>query len=272
MSQSPLKTGRLSNDEVELIRELASKFNAETIAKHLNRRVEAVRDFLKRDRPRHDELESLLISRSYWKEITQQFSKDELEQFILHWSEMFDQFNRDVTWTEELQMIDVIRFEILITRNLKERQEAIHTVRELEVELEEAQAIFDNSDNDKHLKAKVWALKTQILDIKNSQRARNDEHVKLHAKKADLFKELKGTREQRVQVLNDSRTTFISLLKALDEKKEKDRIGTEMELMRQAAVKEKQRLAKKHTYDDGMIDLPILTADTITQMEENEGE
>jgi hypothetical protein len=75
---------------------------------------------------------------------------------------------------------------------------------------------------------------------------------------------MKGTREQRIKRLEDSKQSFTSwvanLLQSPDLMK---KYGIEMEKMRVAMKKEEERLSSFHKYEDGTIDQPLLSPDTV---------
>ena len=79
-----------------------------------------------------------------------------------------------------------------------------------------------------------------------------------------MIKDLKGTREQRIKAIEDSKTTFASLIKKIimdgDFRKT---AGVEMEKMRLAMDVERDRLSKAHTYEDGITDQPFLVPETV---------
>ena len=58
-----------------------------------------------------------------------------------------------------------------------------------------------------------------------------------------MLKDLKGTREQRIKAIEDSKQTFASLVKQIaTDAAFRTQIGIEMEKMRLAMEKEKERL------------------------------
>jgi len=81
-----------------------------------------------------------------------------------------------------------------------------------------------------------------------------------------MLKELKGTREQRIKRLEDSKETFASWVQALTLRPEmRDGLGTEMEKMRLAMDKERAKLTEYHKYEDGIVDQPFLTPDSVLE-------
>jgi hypothetical protein len=81
-----------------------------------------------------------------------------------------------------------------------------------------------------------------------------------------MLKEMKGTREQRIKRLEDSRLTFVGWIAHLIQNPDLVRqYAVEMEKMRLAMESERHRLSQFHTYEDGTVDQPFLTSDTIKE-------
>jgi ribosome maturation protein Sdo1 len=81
-----------------------------------------------------------------------------------------------------------------------------------------------------------------------------------------MLREMKGTREQRIKRLEDSKQSFVSWVAHLMQDPETmKKYGIEMEKMRMAMEKEKDRLSAYHKYEDGVVDQPFLTPDTVRE-------
>ena len=79
-----------------------------------------------------------------------------------------------------------------------------------------------------------------------------------------MLKEMKGTREQRIKRLEDSKQTFTGWVAHLMQNPAvTQQYGMEMEKMRLAMENEKKRLSVFHKYEDGQVDQPFLTPDTV---------
>jgi hypothetical protein len=79
-----------------------------------------------------------------------------------------------------------------------------------------------------------------------------------------MLREMKGTREQRIKRLEDSKQSFTSWVASLIQNPEMiKKYGIEMEKMRLAMKNEQKRLSEFHKYEDGQVDQPFLTPDTI---------
>jgi hypothetical protein len=80
-----------------------------------------------------------------------------------------------------------------------------------------------------------------------------------------MLKELKGTRDQRVKVLENSRQSFLGFLRLLAEDDRRREIGDEAGMMVAATEVAAERLRQPHTYADGATDQPILTPEDVRE-------
>ena len=81
-----------------------------------------------------------------------------------------------------------------------------------------------------------------------------------------MLKDMKATREQRVKRLEDSKQSFTGWLAYLVSNPDVARgYGIEMEKMRLAMNKQKERLSEYHKFQDDLVDQPFLTPDTVKE-------
>jgi len=259
-----MKTGRLSKEEKRTIDRIAPSVTVEDIAKKLDRSVDSVEKYIKENlRIGITATEAAgyeLEDRPYWIELRQQFTSDELELFKYHWSRIISQFKDDVFPTEELQVVDVIKLEILMNRCLKGNKENIEQISTYEAMIgDERSRDKDQQDTDY-----IINLERQVASLRASQESLNRDYRELQAKKSAMLREMKGTREQRIKRLEESKQSFTSWVAAMMQDPERmKRYGIQMEKMKAAMKKEEERLSSFHTYEDGTVDQPFLTPDTI---------
>ena len=109
----------------------------------------------------------------------------------------------------------------------------------------------------------TFNLERQIAVLRAAQESLNRDYKDLGMKKGAMLKDMKATREQRIKRLEDSKQTFIGWVTDLMVSPEKrHELGIEMEKMRLAMHKEKDRLSAYHQYQDGLVDQPFLTPET----------
>lgn len=261
------KTGRLSTKEWEYIEANADKISAEDIAKNLDRELDPILRYLKKIGKYESRVKALVVqaeydlkSRPYWKELKKQFSEEELESFLFHWSEIIAQFRKDVLKTEELQIIDLIKIQILMDRALKEQKESATRIEELEEELIIAKSVASDQQD----RENIFSIERQIASMRAAKESLSREFKELLSRKENIFKNLKATREQRIQKLESSKVTLSGLIeKILRDPDFYEEQGKFLEKMRLAMEEEKRRLSDFYKYDDGEIDQPFLTPDTV---------
>lgn len=262
-----MKIGRLSKSDWDYIEANCEKLSPEKIAENLGRTVESVEKYLKKLGKSFNKHEAFAVqaeydikSRPYWKELKVQFSEDELELFLYHWKQIIAQFRKDVLATEELQIVDTIKLEVLMNRALREQQESMERVRALEAEIDLEKA----RDSDQQDKEMIFNLERQIASLRAAKESLSREFKDLQTKKASMYKDLKATREQRIEKLESNKQTLSSLVnKILRNPEFYEQEGKALEKMRLAMEKEKERLSDYHTYADGTVDQPFLTPETI---------
>ena len=258
-----MRKGRISREEERFISKSIDHMTVEDMAKELDRDVYSLEQFIKR-KLKHglsieEEVAFSLEDRPYWIELRTQFTTDELELFKYHWSRIIAQFKDDVLPTEELQVIDVIKLEILMNRCLKSNKDNIELLTTYDKLLKDERAL----DKDQQDQDYIINLERQSASVRASQESLNRDYRELQAKKASMLREMKGTREQRIKRLEDSKQSFTAWVANLIQDPETMKeYGIEMEKMRLAMLKERDRLSAYHKYDDGIIDQPFLTPDT----------
>jgi hypothetical protein len=259
-----MKRGRLSKAEARYITDNASSMPVEEIASYLDRDPSSVESFIKKKlKLGLSELEQAayeLADRPYWRELELQFSVDELDLFKYHWGRIINQFKDDVFPTEELQVVDVIKLELLMNRCLKNNKSNVDQISAFE-ELVRVERATDPDQQDRDY---ILNLERQVSSLRAAQESLNRDYRDLQTKKSSMLKEMKGTREQRIKRLEDSKTTFTGWLAHLMQNPSlTQQYGLEMEKMRLAMEQEKARLSEFHKYEDGQVDQPFLTPDTV---------
>ena len=259
-----MKRGRLSNDEARYITENAEDISIEEIAANLERDPTTIENFIKKNlKIGLSEFEQAaydLEDRPYWIELRQQFSQEELELFKYHWGRIISQFKDDVFPTEELQVVDVIKLELLMNRGLKQNKSNIDQITAFE-ELVRTERATDPDQQDRDY---ILNLERQIASLRAAQESLNRDYRDLQTKKSAMLKEMKGTREQRIKRLEDSKQSFVGWVTHLMQNPNlTQQYGLEMEKIRLAMEKEKGRLSNFHQYEDGQVDQPFLTPDTV---------
>ena len=201
-----------------------------------------------------------------WKELQEEFSDKELELFLFHWARIINQFKDDVFPTEELQIVDMIKIEILMGRILKHQQSCLTSISNLEKEIVQEQKLGENKDV-----KRIDELEHSVIQYRGALEAFGKEYSDFQGKKDTMLKSLKATRAERIKRIEDSKETLIGWVsELLRDSLLRKRLGENMEKMRLAIEIEKLRLFEPHTYVDKTVDIPFLSSDTYKYIEEKE--
>lgn len=271
----PKKRGQLGLDEEKFIRDNFNSLSLDDIANYLNRSLAPVQRYIEENRLAGDPAEQnderilrlKLHSKNFWTEIKRQFDEDsgELEYFESLWINLIKQFREDVLPAEELQIKQFITIDILINRSMKERKRHITETEKLQKEVDKEYA---KSDAERDI-PKLANLETQLSFARNSIANYTNEYTKLLNEQQKISKDLKATREQRIKRVEDGKSSWVGLIRMLEDEEIRERQGREMEIINLATEKVKSKLYDYHNYVDNTIDSPLLTPESVIQKEKN---
>lgn len=254
------KRGPWSSEEREFIEQNAGRLTPQQMGEQLNRDPEAIQKYIKEGMygssyKMAKTAETYLTKTPTWEELKMQFTKEELDIFLYHWGRIVAQFKDDVLPTEEMQIIDTIKLDILMNRILKTQQQTSLSISRLEMEMSN-EVDFTRLDN----------LNRQIGILRASQTNSDMTYRDLLVKKESILKSMRATREARTKNLDSSNKNFTTWLKQLIEDKElRKELGLKMEKMRLASELEMKRLSQYHKYADGVLDKPIYNSETVDE-------
>lgn len=262
------KRGQLSLEEEKFIQDNINSLSIEQIAESLNRNIDPIKKHIKEnqlycndDIKEIEVLRQKLHSKTFWGEVEKQFDEDsgELTYFENTWIGLIKQFREDVLPAEELQIKQFITIDILINRSMKERKRHI-------TETEKLQKVIDNeylkSEDERDI-PKLTNLETHLTYARNSIASYTNEYTKLLNEQQKISKDLKATREQRIKRIEDGKSSWVGLIRMLEEEDVREREGKEMEILAMATEKAKEKLFEYHVYADNKADIPILNKNSV---------
>ena len=253
-------------EEIDYIVKNHDKMTCDEMAKKLGRRVSMVSNYILQNSG-NARLESLkmetrahLRTRPFYSDLQRQFDAKELRTFEEQYSKMYAQFKDDVFHTEEMQILDIIKISIMCDRILIGQGTTRRHIEGVEYDIltekgkPRVEWNFDYLSN----------LERNLAIMQGSMKNMSDEYQTLMKQKSDMLKSIKGTRDQRIKTIEDSKQTFTSLMSRLTENSEYRRqVGLDMEKYRLAMEAESYRLGTPITYEDGVIDRPLLNSETV---------
>lgn len=258
------RRGPWSRIEKEYIRANYKTQSAQELAKHLRRNVDAVRKYVEQmvqsPNVEHTKAANDSIKNSpVWKDLKKQFTPEELDMFLFHWGRIIAQFAEDVLPTEELQIIDAIKIEIMMNRMLNQQQAIIKDISSLETEIN---VLIDTEPDER----KIGRARSKLAEMRQGMESMRRSYRELLERKNGILRDMKSTRDQRLKLVENSKKDFGAWMKRIIEDKGlRKRLGLDMEKMRIAMEAEYKRLTEYHTYADGEVDVPLLTPESIPE-------
>lgn len=268
----PRKRGQLSLEEEQYIRDNVATLPVQQIAENLNRTIKPVERYIteskiglkSKDEQENDTtLRQKLHAKTFWIEITKQFDKStgELQYFEDTWIGLVKQFREDVLPAEELQIKQFITIDILINRSMKERKRHIADTEKLQDEVDKEYKLPEDVRDT----PKLVNLETQLSFARNSIANYTNEYTKLLNEQQKISKDLKATREQRIKRIEDGKSSWIGLIRMLEDEEIREKEGREMEIMAMAVDKNRKLISEYHNYADDTVDSPLLTPETVLE-------
>jgi hypothetical protein len=272
-NKGPKKRGQLSLDEEQYIRDNVSSLTIDQIADGLNRHIAPVERYIKESKITSQSsddkiLKQKLHTKTFWNEIEKQFdeSSGELEYFENTWVGLIKQFREDVLPAEELQIKQFITIDILINRSMKERKRHISDTEKLQAQVDKEYA----KPEDQRDIPKLANLETQLSFARNSIANYTNEYTKLLNEQQKISKDLKATREQRIKRIEDGKSSWVGLIRMLEDEEVREKEGKQMEIMALASLNSRNQLSQYHNYADNTLDSPLLTPETALEKQENQ--
>lgn len=262
------KRGQLSLDEESFIRENIELLSIQEIANALNRNPDPIKRYIdeeklfsSEDKNENETLKRKLHSKTFWNEILRQFDSDsgELEYFEDTWIGLIKQFREDVLPAEELQIKQFITIDILINRSMKERKRHISETEKLQRLVDKE---YEKPEDQRDI-PKLANMETQLSFARNSIASYTNEYTKLLNEQQKIGKDLKATREQRIKRIEDGKSSWVGLIRMLEDEAIREKEGREMEILALATDKAKKKLFEYHNFADKKVDIPILNPEAI---------
>jgi hypothetical protein len=265
------KKGSLSQDEMDFVMKSFEEMDDVAIAKALNRNPTIIRrlrkfyNFQKKvNLVNADQHINELHKKHYWDKIQKNLMANEIKYFELEWAALAEQLStHEVLHTDEMMVTDLIMAQIMLDRNLERKKSILQQIKYVEKMIEDEM----NKEASVRDPVELSRYRNDFSSMQASIGAINKEYMEVQQRKDILFKNLKSTRDQRINQIEESRKDLFARIKLLDEKANREKEGYHAELLRLAADKERDRLEDYHTYEDGTIDAPVLTPEGVLREE-----
>lgn len=271
-----LKKGPLEKNEQEYIIAHSRDKSVVEISKDLSRQTSTIRRYIKlnslpttiedrqSDTLTRGDIKDILRQKSFYTQIKKQLSHDELNYFEEIWVDALQQFEMDIKPTEELQLKRLLLLDIQADRiNILKKQHSEDLIKKqmlLNVELEKT-----TQDRDREA---ISVLQAEIAAIRSSIQSFGREVTGIISETKHIQKDLKATRDQRSDTINDSKQNFVSWLKIIQDTKYRRVVNKEMNILKLATEKASDKLGEYIEYADGQVERQLLNEDTVYRDED----
>jgi hypothetical protein len=277
MSNTKLRPGALSTEDMEFIREHAVSMTIAEIAAALHRREQPILKFITEEGlasktfiPNLDEEYVKILKElrkcNFYEELKLQLDEDEIKYFTSHWVELILQFKSDVLAAEKMQIKELIILDILVNRVMRKR---LMARKDIEKYSKLCSQEYDKPEAQRDMAALLF-WESELGQAKTAEVNLTGEQNKLQQDKKELYKSLKATRDQRFQKVESGEKTFMTLLKSLYEDEERKKEGELAALLKVATDKKRDELSHLHQFADGVVDLPLLNCDSVLKQKERD--
>jgi hypothetical protein len=260
------KNGRWTKIEIQFMKDNLKTMTYDEMARQLQRNPNTVKKYCMDVLGATEEVKLATAAKfdiqnsAIWKQLKLQFTEEELDVFMYHWQNIMIQFKNETYATERMQMVEMCRLEILVDRCMKRLMDVDVRQHQAHKELaDEKQKDITDQNFDK-----IAKLEQMIGSCQISHKTTTDEYNNLFQRKEAIMKSIKGSREQRLKRIEDSKETLSSfLVKILEDDDLRKKLGLEMKKQALATRAEYERLSKLHEYMDKGIGRPIFNSETV---------
>ncbi len=255
--------GRLSNDEIAWIKDNRDKMSADEMSAKLGRPVTTLRAYIGlASEPGH---EPDISGGTKWEQLKKNFTTEECKFFRNEYENFHGQSEDEFLPAEEAQLTHAVTLGILINRSLAKQktiEEDLNRIEAYRRGLEKK--IHGEGRLPKDLEFSLLGeYRGDIKTLKSDLSSAVTQLTEFSKERNNILKQLKMTRDQRVQQLEDGKETFVGLIKSLSKRENRDKHGRRMELLRLAMEKQGELLGKFREYSDGNEDQPLLSFETV---------
>lgn len=276
------KKGKLTRDDKKYILEHAEKDSVQAIAVAISKDPKYVREFILENSlvvPVGEDIAEIEVEYHKFKaefkktpefaQLKQQLTPEEIRYFEHRYVRYLLQFKEDILPSEEATIFLLLKDEILSNRTMAIRQQNQKAIARLTDAVDKYYRRVNNdlsklSDAER---AQLVQMEENLIGLKDSQNASINEWLKLQEKQIQLSSSLKALRSQRIQAIENQKQTMVELLKSLQDEELREREVKEMEIYNLGTQREYERLSQPHQFIDKEIDLPILNADTVKNLD-----
>lgn len=268
-----LRKGAISEKEKQFISRNKGVMNDAQIGEELNRSEEFVRKYrvllakkIGGNAPKISNIQDArldvrekLKNSHIWQTLKKELSEDELKMFIEKYVDFIAQFQGNILPTEESQLHQAIKFEVLMSRELQGRKVVEDKIKSLEKELADMPAPHSRDKVDVDRAA---SIEDMLQSYRASSQNSYNSVYKFEELKEKLLTSLKATRDKRINKIDKVDISWLDVVKSLELEETRDIIGMQLNMGSKSYKKEYDRLGSPHKFTNETVDLPLLNVET----------
>lgn len=260
------KHGRLTKDEINYIKANPENLTLEELVSRLQRKPSLIRKYMspEMDTSARETTLQRLKSKSFFSDLYSAFTHEEVIVFSTMWVDFIEQFGHDVLASEELELKELITYEILKNRVLIEQKKLMDRRDTYEEELSYELKISVIDRDDDAIK-RISGLESRISSLSEDIDKKKKEFRELADKEYKSRDKLYKRRVDRTEDLNKAKLDFTELTKKLQEPEFRRKHAVEMEIMALAAKKEEIRMGELFEFADNKPDQLLINVETAKQ-------
>jgi hypothetical protein len=270
--------GRFTIEEMDVIQSMRGNGSTlEEISKKINRDPVSVDKWIESNIGKTDEqkdeieLKNELRETPYYRELQRQFDNSDIEIFEMHWQRLWKQFKNDVFHTEEMQILDLCKIEVLMNKIRRDSKSDERRRDELMRTLSDISATTPMDDGEVRERAeRIANLNRQLDSISQATSMREREFKDYLKEKNNMLKTLKGTRDQRIKDIESNKDTWPGMLRKINSdpnfREEMKEMWSKIAI---ATEKKRIELTQPIEYEDGTVDSPLLRPEDFEKANED---
>lgn len=274
----PLKKGSMSDADRRFIQEHVDDMTLEEIAEKLERSPKIIdkeiKNLVNLPQAKNKSIRWHLHGMPEWRSLKQQFESDELNLIEDKYVKYVESMQGDLFAMEESQLLNMIKLEILMDRNLRAHRSIMYAIKNYEKERNIIlKAVGENwSELDEDSRKRVQEIENHINGARNAESYRASQYLDIQKELNSLNTKMKASRDQRIGKVLDPKASFTEYVKSLLDRDKQEKESRFIQLHTKAASKEKHRLSQAHQYADGSYDNPLLSAEILEDLEKQDKE
>lgn len=212
------------------------------------------------DNERREYFKTQFINSLYYKNLKEQFTKEEIDFYLEEWSSLCLQFE-DIVATEKRQIDEYIKMTLMGFRILRNINTVEQEINDIQKEIEELRQNHPDMEKDplsEELRERDSALLNLVMAMNGQSKAMAVDYQRNLELRTKLLGELNARRKDRIDQITKRDKTFLGLLQEFRHREVREAQGRRLELMRMAKEKKKDEWRKPIRYIDNNKDCILL--------------